>query len=248
MTYKSHTVLAVVPARGGSKGIPRKNLQTVCGISLVGHAARVTAALQAWLDHRVLSTDDEEIAAEGRRWGLDTPFMRPADLAGDKANSIDMWRHAWLASEANYGMRFDISILLEPTSPLRNATDVERTLATLVGETAFSGAVTVSRTPAHFTPHKTLRVDRNQCLDYYLPEGENFSQRQQIPPYYFRNGICYAVWRDTLVDRRRIMERGSCAAVIVDRPVVNIDEPLDLKLAELLMAEGNLVECSRTMN
>ena len=234
MSFKGLKVLAVVPARGGSKGIPRKNLREVGGRSLIGHAAVVAASL-SWLDQRVLSTDDEEIATEGRRWGLENPFLRPAALASDGANSIDMWRHAWLSSEAHYGTRFDLSVLLEPTSPLRQAADVEATVSRLLESEQYSGALTVSRTPAHFTPHKTLLIEDQGAIGYYLKDGGNFSQRQQIPPYFHRNGICYALRRETLIDRGLIIEPGRCAAVVIERSVVNIDDMLDLQLAGILM-------------
>jgi CMP-N-acetylneuraminic acid synthetase len=144
---EGRTVLAVVPARGGSKAIPRKNLKTVGGVSLVGRAAQVAAALP-FIDAALISTDDPEIAAEAKAHGLEAPFMRPPELSGDTATSVDMWRHAWLAAEAHYGKRFDLSVLLEPTSPLRRPEDVERTLRALIDAGA-PAAATVSPTPAH---------------------------------------------------------------------------------------------------
>ena len=101
MSWRNRSVLAVVPARGGSKGIPRKNLAQIGGKSLVAHAAGLVAELD-WLDGAVLSTDDHEIAEEGVRHGLSVPFLRPPDLATDTARGVDTWRHAWLASEAFY--------------------------------------------------------------------------------------------------------------------------------------------------
>ncbi len=232
MSLDGITVLAVVPARGGSKSIPRKNLAVVHGRSLIAHAAAVTQALP-WIDRAVLSTDDKEIAAEGRRAGLLLPFMRPADLAGDRSTSVDMWRHAWLASEAAYGMRFDVSVLLEPTSPLRRPADVEAAVRLLL-DGKHAAAATVSRTPAHYTPHKTLTIDAGGCIGFYLEGGARHSLRQSIPPYYHRNGICYALRRETLVERGHIIEE-DCAALVVERPVVNIDEPLDLEFAAFLL-------------
>jgi CMP-N-acetylneuraminic acid synthetase len=157
-------VLAVVPARGGSKGLPGKNLKPVGGISLVGRAARLARSLD-WIDHAVLSTDDATIAAEGARHGLDVPFMRPAELASDTASSADMWRHAWLASEAHFGRRFDVSLLLEPTSPLRRADDLAATMAALV-DGGHRSAATVSRTPAHYTAAQD--ADGRRCGSYRL--------------------------------------------------------------------------------
>lgn len=231
MAFREQNILAVVPARGGSKGIPRKNLRDVGGVSLVGRAGQLANSL-AWIDARVLSTDDEDIAREGRTHGLDVPFMRPAELSGDLATSVDMWRHAWLAAEAHYGMRFDISILLEPTSPLRTADDITATVTALIDNDG-KAAATVSPAPAHFTPQKCLTVSGGR-IGFYHASGANHSIRQTIPNYYFRNGICYALRRQTLVDEGKVLG-DDCVAVIIERPIVNIDEPFDLELAEFLL-------------
>lgn len=231
MAIDGLNILAVVPARGGSKGIPRKNLREVGGVSLVGHAARVAAALD-WIDLAVLSTDDEEIAAEAQRHGLAAPFRRPPELANDTATSVDMWRHAWLTAEAHAGRRFDISVLLEPTSPLRRPEDVDLTVRTLL-KGGHAAAATVSRNPAHYTPEKTLILNEEQIIAPYLKDRA-VTIRQLIPPYYHRNGLCYAVRRDTLVERGQIIER-DCAAVVIEREVVNIDSPFELDLADWIM-------------
>ena len=237
MAFRGLSVLAVVPARGGSKSIPRKNLQPVGGISLVGRAGRLASSL-ACIDAAVISTDDDEIRAEAVKHGLDAPFVRPAEFASDTAKSVDMWRHAWLACEAHYGRRFDVSVLLEPTSPLRRDDDVLRTLAALEDGNR-AAAATVSPTPAHFTPHKTLTVDEAGRIGFYLKDGQKFALRQAIPKYFHRNGLCYAVRRTTLVDHGTILEE-DCAAVVVERPLVNIDEPFELELAGFLLAREAL--------
>jgi CMP-N-acetylneuraminic acid synthetase len=230
MAFSGHTVLAVVPARGGSKGIPRKNLARVGGKTLIEHAAQVVKALP-WLAAAVLSTDDEEIAAEGLRCGLPVPFRRPAELAADTAGAVEMWRHAWLECERLHGRTFDLSILLEPTSPLRKPQDVEQTVAALV-ENGRAAAVTVSRVPAHYAPEKTLLIQEG-IIGFTIPAGARIRQRQQLPAYYHQNGACYAVRRATLVEQGHLIDH-DCAAVIIDRPLVNIDDPLDLRLADLI--------------
>lgn len=236
MSLENKTLLAVIPARGGSKGIPRKNLSRIAGRSLIARAADVVAGLD-WLDYSVLSTDDEEIAEEGRRHGLPVPFMRPPELAGDRATAVDMWQHAWRASEAYYGTRIDISVLLEPTSPLRRPADVLKTVRMLV-KSGNSSAVTVSRTPAHFTPERTLCIDDRGHLKPYLEEGLRYTSRQMIPAYYYRNGLTYAVTREALLDQGRIIQDDTIA-VPIERPVVNIDEPLDLAWAEFILQQEN---------
>ncbi len=231
MSYKGFKMLAVIPARGGSKGIPRKNLCEIAGTSLVGHAVK-TARSVKWIDQIVVSTDDEEIAGEGRKYGAQVPFMRPPELAGDKAGSADMWAHAWLESEAFFKTHFDISILLEPTSPLRRPEDVSQTVAALL-ESNSDAAATVSRAPAHFTPHKCLTVDDAGIIGFYHAKGQQYSLRQKIPAYYFRNGICYALKRRTLLEKGTIIEK-NCKAVVIERPVINIDDEHDLAYAEFL--------------
>jgi len=235
VSYRGVSVLAVVPARGGSKGIPRKNLQKVGGVSLVARAAQVVREL-AWIDGAAISTDSEEIAEEARTHGLGAPFLRPPEFSADHSRSVDMWRHAWLACEAHFTRTFDISILLEPTSPLRRAADVERVVTAML-DGGHAAAASVSRTPAHFTPQKTLTVDADGRIGFYLPDGARFALRQAIPPYFHRNGICYAVRRSTLVEQGNIIEF-DCAAVVIERDVVNIDDEFDLRMANLLAQEA----------
>ncbi len=232
MALMGKTLLAVVPARGGSKSIPRKNLAVLGGHTLIAHAATVCADLTC-IDRAVLSTDDMEIAFEGRRVGLEVPFTRPAEFSSDHSTSVEMWRHAWLASEEAFSMRFDISVLLEPTSPMRRPQDVEATVRAMLSGN-YSAACTVSRTPAHFTPQKTLVINDKGLINFYLPTGSSYSLRQAIPPYYHRNGICYAVKREALVDKRVILGE-DCFAVVIERDVVNIDDPIDLEFAQFLL-------------
>lgn len=226
-------MLAVIPARGGSKGIPRKNLAVVGGRSLIAHTAAVVAALP-WLDAAVLSTDDAEIAAEGRAVGLAVPFLRPAELAGDAAAAAPAWKHAWEAAEAHWGRRFDLSVWLQPTSPLRTPDDVTATLAAMLAG-GHAAAATVSRIPGHYTPEKTFVLDPAGVMRFYASDGARHVARQSIPDYWTRNGHCYAVRRATLVERGHIVEE-DCRAVPIERFIVNIDDPVDLELAEWALA------------
>jgi CMP-N-acetylneuraminic acid synthetase len=233
MAYRDLGVLAVVPARGGSKGVPRKNLQIVGGSSLIARAAAVVRSLD-WVDAALISTDDPEMAEEGRRHGLEAPFLRPAALATDNAGAAETWRHAWLEAERLHGRRYDLSIWLQPTSPLRRPEDVERTVAAML-DGGHAAAATMSRVPAHHTPEKTFVVDPGGVMRFYAAAGARHTSRQSIPAYYTRNGHCYAVRRATLVDRLHIVEE-DCLAVEIDRFIVNIDEPIEIELAEWALA------------
>jgi CMP-N-acetylneuraminic acid synthetase len=231
MTWNSLSVLAVIPARGGSKGIPNKNLRKVGGRSLIEHAARTAAAL-SWIDRAVLSTDDEKIAEEGRSCGLEVPFMRPAELAGDLSPAVEAWRHGWLASEEHYSCHFDISLLLQPTTPLRSSDDVERTVRTMI-EGGHRAAAAVSRVPGHYTPEKIVKLDERGCLSLYSEKSAGITSRQAFPTYYCRNGVCYSATRDAVVRDRDIAER-DCVGVLIDEPIANIDDPIELEWAEFL--------------
>jgi CMP-N-acetylneuraminic acid synthetase len=238
MTWRGQSVLAVVPARGGSKGIPRKNLRLVGGRSLVAHAAETVKRLP-WLDAAVLSTDDPEIVQEGARYGLEAPFLRPEELATDSALGVDAWRHAWLMSETFYGRHFDCSILLQPTTPLRRPGDVENTLERMLRGN-HRAAATVSRVPGHYVPEKMLRID-NEILSFLHPDGARHSNRQSAAACYVRNGLCYAAIRDAVVVSRQIVER-DCVAVITEGYVANIDEPVDLAIADYLATHPGLCD------
>jgi CMP-N-acetylneuraminic acid synthetase len=216
-------------------GIPRKNLCKVGGLSLIAHAARTARSLD-WIDCAVLSTDDEEMAEEGRRHGLEVPFLRPAELASDSASGVDAWRHAWLESERIGGYRFDLSVLLQPTTPLRRPDEVERTLRTLV-DGGHRAAATVGRVPLDFTPERCLRRASDGRLSFYHPGGAKVSRRQDFETLYFRDGTCYAVTRECLVDDGWVIE-DDCVGVIIERYVVNIDEPFELALADFMYERG----------
>jgi len=224
-------VLAVVPARGGSKGIPRKNLAELGGVSLVRRAVELTLSL-LWIDMTVLSTDDEEIAEEGRKAGIEVPSLRPDELAADLASGYSVWRHAHLDAEARTGRVYDLSVLIQPTSPFRTAEDVEACVDLVVGN-AFDSAVTISPTPAHFSPEKTMTLTSFGGVRPYLPADQFQPTRQLIPTYYHLNGICYAARRDVIINREHVFGDRT-GAVVIERSMVNIDDPFDLELARWL--------------
>jgi len=231
MTWAGVRVFALVPARGGSRGVPRKNLAELAGRTLIAHAAEVVATLP-WLDAALLSTDDEEIAVEGRRVGLDVPFLRPSELATDVARAADVWTHAWRFLEERDGMAYGAAVLLEPSCPLRTGEDVTRTIAAML-DGGHAAAATISPTPSRFNAYKAVRRGEDGVLEPVLgPDGLE-PIRQLTPEHHHRNGACYAVQRATLLERGHVFEH-DCVGVPITRPLVNIDEPEDLELARWL--------------
>lgn len=226
----------MIPARGGSRGVPKKNLSIVAGESIIQRTAEVVKNLGNTVDNCLLSTDDPDIANEGKRCGIDAPFMRPKDLSSSTSIIDDVWRHAWLFAEKHYKKYFDISILLEATSPMRTATDVLNTIE-LLKDGKYDAAITVSPTPGALSPFKSLNVNEQGIISFFHPQGEKYKNRQSAPTVYHRNGVCYALRRETLFEKKTIIQENSCAALIIDREIANIDEPIDLKIIEMLMKD-----------
>jgi CMP-N-acetylneuraminic acid synthetase len=181
----------------------------------------------------MISTDSEDYAAEARRHGLSTWFLRPKELSTDSATAIDATAHALLEAERHTGKRFEIILIIEPTSPLRRPVDVESCIS-LAAQADVQSVVSVSRVDKKYHPQKLLTLNCG-LLRYSDARGEAITGRQQLAnDQYIRNGVCYALRRDMLLGQRRIFGDRTIAYVI-DRPIVNIDEPIELELAEFLL-------------
>ena len=226
-------VLAVVPARGGSKGIKLKNLKPVLGVPMVARVGDVVRQVDD-IDRAVVSTDHEEIARVAEGAGLAAPFRRPEALSGDRIGDLEVLTNALEEMEWIDGVAYDIVLMLQPTSPLRTAEDVGRTLAMLV-EGDWDAVWTVSETDSKAHPLKQLTVEAGSGrLDYYDRAGKTIIARQQLTPVYHRNGIAYAITRACLMDQGTIMGART-GALIIDRPTISIDTEWDIELCELLM-------------
>ncbi len=222
-------ILAVVPARGGSKGIPLKNLCEVGGKSLVARVGDVIAQLPD-IDRAVVSTDHKEIAAVAEAAGIAAPFRRPKHLSGDRVGDYDVLIHALNTMEAMDNCNYDIIVMLQPTSPLRTPAQV-RTAITMLVEGGWDSVWTVSPTDLKAHPLKQLKIDKDGAMDYYDPRGAQIIARQQLEPVYHRNGIAYAMARETLHEQQSILGVRA-AALIIDGMHISIDNPDDLRECE----------------
>lgn len=231
--YSDCSILVVVPARGGSKGIPLKNLQKVGGLSLVKRAGQVIQELE-YVDRAVVSTDHEEIAAEAKQSGLDVPFYRPEGLSGDHVGDWEVLEHA-LGFVENLDQRiYDVVVMLQPTSPLRQPGHVTATIDKLINE-AYDAVWTVSETDLKYHPLKQLTISSSGSMDYYDARGSGIVARQQLDPVYHRNGITYAFTRNCLKEQKTI-KGARTGAIVITGQVVNIDTESDLEQAELFLA------------
>lgn len=191
-------ILGLITARGGSKGVPRKNIRPLCGKPLLAYTAE--SALQAKnLARVVLSTEDEEIAQIGRNCGLAVPFMRPFELAADLTPSLAVVRHALLTLEEK-GEFFDAVCLLQPTNPLRRAADIDASIAQFIASKA-DCVMSVLPVPHEYNPHWVFFVDGEPDGKMSLATGggEPVTRRQDLPPAFHRDGSLYVTRRDTVI-------------------------------------------------
>jgi CMP-N-acetylneuraminic acid synthetase len=225
-------VLALVPARGGSKGIPDKNIRPLAGRTLLEYAARAASA-SAVVDRVVLSTDSERVAEEGRRAGLEVPFIRPAELAQDDTPMLPVIDHA-VEFLAQHGWDAEIVVLLQPTSPLRTPLHI-RTAVQELRESKADSVVTVVELPRHVSPDYVMRIDDGRLVPF-LAEGARITRRQDARPAFVRDGTVYAFWARTLRETRSIYGQDCRPLVVPARESITIDTQDDWADAERRLA------------
>jgi CMP-N,N'-diacetyllegionaminic acid synthase len=221
--------VAIVPARAGSKGIPGKNIRPLCGKPLLAYTAEVIGATGIF-DRALLTTDVEEIAKVGRALGLETPFLRPDELARDDTPMFPVIEHAlsWLERD---GVKVDIVVLLQPTQPLRTPEDVVRAV-TLLKDQRCDSVASVVALPSHMCPDYVMRIDEEGRLVNFLPEGARVTRRQDVRPAYVRDGTVYAFRAATLRNYHSIYGP-VCMPLIVDNEhSINLDSESDWLDAE----------------
>lgn len=212
-------ILGIIPARGGSKGIPGKNIRMLGGKPLIYYAAQ--AAKESGLVNRlILTTDSAEIAEVGRKLGIETPFIRPAHLAQDNTPMFPVIEHA-LQFVENEGWQPDIILLLQPTAPLRQA-DHLRVAVNLLVEAKCDAVASVIEVPQHYVPDFVLRLEEGR-LKPFLDGGEKVTRRQDARAAYSRDGTVYAFWRDVFVNKHSIYG-DDCRPLLIPRDMsCNLD-------------------------
>jgi CMP-N,N'-diacetyllegionaminic acid synthase len=224
-------VLAVIPARGGSKGVPRKNIRDLAGMPLIVHT--IQAAQQAQHIARIwVSTDDEGIAGAAREAGASVPELRPVELAGDSASQLDVVLHALRRAETLDGCEYPIIILLQPTAPLRTVHDIDGSLEMLVNNDIDSVVSYCKVEREH--PYYMATLDEGRPIPL-LPVPAGMTARQQYPEVYLRNGAIYAVKREALLAEHSLYGKSTLAWLMDYWHSINIDSEFDLELAEFLL-------------
>jgi CMP-N,N'-diacetyllegionaminic acid synthase len=231
-------VLGIITARGGSKGIPGKNLKLLAGKPLLAYTIETARASRA-LDRVILSTEDEAIAAAARDLGCDVPFMRPLDLAQDDTPHLPVIQHAtrWMQDRVNY--RPDAVMVLQPTSPLRSGDDIAAVVALLENSGADS-VLSVNEVPPHAHPMRTLRLDEKGHAVLFVsgdPVRKRVNRRQDLPPAWLMNGAIYACRTRVLVDAEPSLYGNRVVAYrMPTERSINIDDLEDWHAAERALA------------
>jgi len=224
------SILAIIPARGGSKGIPRKNIKPLMGKPLIGWS--IDAAKQAsCIDHIIVSTEDQEIASVARELGADVPFMRPADLAADDTPGIAPVLHA-ISQLPDY----EWVLLLQPTSPLRSAEDIDGVWQ-FCQERGAPSAVSVCEVGKH--PYWMYRCNAAQLLEPFIKGRPDVTRRQDLPPAYALNGALYLAKTDWLLEQQNFIGPETLGYIMPPERSVDLDAPQDWRWIEFLIEQEN---------
>ncbi len=229
-------VLGLVTARGGSKGLPGKNLRLLGGRPLIAWTLSAARGSRC-ISRVVVSTDDPEIARVSREWGGDAPFLRPAELAGDASPHIDVVLHAleWLAERQGYVP--DWVVLLQPTSPFRTSDDIENAWR-VARETGAPAVVSVVETHDH--PYLARRIGPDGVLEEFVRTDLAYLRRQDLPKAYALNGAIYACRRDDLMGERTFEPAGARGYEMPPERSMQIDTAWDFRLCELICADRGI--------
>jgi len=228
--YKEKTILGLIPARGGSKGLPRKNIRPLLGKPLIAWTIEQALASK-YLDMVIVSTDDEKIAEISRKYGAELPFMRPKKLATDEARGIDVVLHAMDQIEEN-DKPYDLLILLQPTSPLRTSEDIDKAIELLFLKKAQT-IVSVCEVDHH--PYWSNILPKNGCMKDFIKAEIMNKNRQELPVFYRLNGAIYLAYWDYLKEQKSFLGKETFAYIMLQERSIDINKEIDFKLAEALM-------------
>jgi len=234
---KHKKTLAIIPARGGSKGFPGKNIATLCGFPLIAHSI-MCSSITPEINRAIVSTDSEEIAMVARDHGGDVPFIRPSELAQDTSAMWPVIRHALDWIETTDSVNYDTVVLLDPTSPNRSPAQLRDVINSLWQDADTTGVISVSEPDFHPIWHCVTQVS-NKMADFHA-DGYKYVRRQDLPKVYRINGSIYA-WKASFVRKNIVDWRSTGNNKIYEMDnfsSIHIDDEKQFKLAELMVDRG----------
>lgn len=235
-------ILGIITARGGSKGVPGKNIKLLGGKPLIAYTIEA-ARKSGVFDRIILTTDDPKIAEVAKRFGCEVPFMRPKELAADDTQHLPVLRHAISWLKDNEGYYPDYAMTLHPTSPFRRSEHI-RLAAEIILKTGADSVLGVSEIPGHFSPHKAMTMNAGGALTLFNgnPVKKRTMRRQDLAPCYFSNGTIYLYKTDNLFkgDGQAEFFGDDVRACVMDaRYGVDIDTMEDWEYAEFMFPKMN---------
>lgn len=230
--YKRRKVLAIIPARAGSKALPRKNIKNMCGKPLIAWAIN-EAKKSRYIDRVIVSTDGQAISGIARKFGAEIPFMRPAGLATDSAKMIDVILYTISRLKDEFCPR-DLVVLLQPTSPLRLADDIDNAIEMFFLKRT-SSVISVCEVDQH--PYLMSRITADGRMKDFANPGFTKKNRQDLPLFYKANGAVYLASIGYLKKEKGLYGTRTYAYVMPKERSVDIDDELDFRFAELLLKE-----------
>jgi CMP-N,N'-diacetyllegionaminic acid synthase len=225
-------IIAIIPSRGGSKGVPRKNIRQLAGKPLIAWTIETAKACSS-LRRVIVSTDDLEIAEIAQRYGAEVPFIRPAELARDDTPDLPVYQHALSCLAEHNDYRPDIVVWLRPTAPLRTVQDIEAAIQLLI-ETGADCVRSVCLVKHHPYWMKRLEGDRLVSLVNGADESKYY-RRQLLPPVYRLNGAVDVAWRETVVEKNLLYGGNMRGYVMPAERSIDLDSELDFAVAGLLL-------------
>lgn len=226
--YKGKKILGIITARGGSKGIPGKNIKPLNGKPLIAYTIKA-AQESKLLTRAIVSTDYNDIAEVSRKYGGDVPFLRPAEIAQDKSTSIDVVKHALSWLKDNQKEEYDYVMILQPTSPLRTSEDIDECIKIAIEKDADS--VMSMKELDDFSPKKLKKIENGLIRPYFEEEGAQSAQRQSLDRMYKRNCAVYLTKTEHILNND-LFGKNSYGYIMPEERSVDTNKPVDFEMAE----------------
>lgn len=231
--FNDKKILAVITARGGSKGIKGKNIKPLNGIPLIKYSTNACMKSK-YIDKTILSTDDEKIAAVVKETGVEVPFMRPDELASDTATSLSVIQHAIKFLE-DKNEKFDYIIIIQPTSPFRTSKHIDEAISKLINNKDAESIVGV--TEVDYSPYWMKTIEDDRIKSFMEIDENKITRRQDLPKVYKMNGAIFISKRDVFIEKNKVLGDNILPFIMNEDESIDIDNILDFKLAELMLKE-----------
>jgi CMP-N-acetylneuraminic acid synthetase len=229
-------ILAIICARGGSKGVPNKNIRLLNGKPLIAYTIEC-AKKYTKFDRIIVSTDSPKIAEVAKQYGADVPFLRPKELATDTSPKIPVLQHAVRYLEQEENDHYDLIVDLDPTSPLRTVEDIENCVNKMIEK---NPNVVFSVTPAHKNPYFNMVEEKNGRVYLCKKLDRSITRRQDAPMVYAMNASIYVYKKDFLLNTDSVFSDNTMAVVMPEERSIDIDRPIDFEFVEFLMKRNNI--------